>query len=805
MGIQAQIVGYVTDEKNQPLSYVNIYWEGSNLGTISNAEGYFEIEKTNEIKSALLVFKYIGYQTEKVDVSEYHEDTSINIMLKPQSLELQEVSVTANENPAIRVIRETIAHKPKQLKLREKYKANFYSKGFIKIKEAPKKILGQEVGDFNGSLDSSRSGVIYLSETLSKIYKNQTDFKETITASKVAGDAAGISFNNASDVDYDFYENTVLFGGNIISPIATNAFSYYKYRLEGTFYDGQKLINQIRVIPKRKDDRVFFGSIQIVEDTWELYGVDLKITGFQAKILPADTISLKQEFNYNQKYKTHLKALQRIDFGYRFFGFQGIGSFTAGYADYELDPKFEPNTFGKEILAFETNAIKKDSLFWSDKRPVPLTNEESISYQTKDSIEVIRKSKPYLDSIDNQKNKLKWANLIGSYTHNNSYEKREWTIETPLTNISYNTVQGWRGAINFYTIKQDEDRGVFKRFDIKSDYGISEKRLRPILKYFHQFNATNRRFIRILAGREILQFNRSEPITPMGNTIVTLLFENNFAKFFERDFAEINYGEQIANGVVLNTRLAFEQRNALFNNSSDAFVKTDKNQFTSNNPLLPFDFDIPAFENHSIWKFELNARIRFNEKYLSYPDGRYNYSDDRFPTLFLGMEHGIGGSTPNFNFSHFKARITQSLSIVDKGTLSYNIKGGKFVGGNDIAFVDYHHFNGNRTKVTRLGYLNSYFTLPYYERSANDAYFETHFQHNFEGFIMNRIPLLKKLKSHLIFNINTLATPNSKPHNEFGISLGNLGIGKFRFLRIGYAKSWFDSVIEETINFGIQF
>ena len=79
----------------------------------------------------------------------------------------------------------------------------------FKIKNAPKKILGQTLGDLGGGLDSTRSGIIYLSETISEISRQKpSNFKEKIIASKVSGMDNGISFNRAADVDFDFYKNT---------------------------------------------------------------------------------------------------------------------------------------------------------------------------------------------------------------------------------------------------------------------------------------------------------------------------------------------------------------------------------------------------------------------------------------------------------------------------------------------------------------------------------------------------------------------------------------------------------------------
>ena len=86
---------------------------------------------------------------------------------------------------------------------------------------------------FDEILDSTRSGIIYLSETVSKITFQKPDkIKEVIVASKVSGKDNGFSFNNAASVNFDFYENYIEFNVNVISPIADGAFNYYKYKLK---------------------------------------------------------------------------------------------------------------------------------------------------------------------------------------------------------------------------------------------------------------------------------------------------------------------------------------------------------------------------------------------------------------------------------------------------------------------------------------------------------------------------------------------------------------------------------------------
>ena len=125
------------------------------------------------------------------------------------------------------------------------YTADFYSRGLFKIKDVPKKILGMELGDLGGTLDSTRSGIIYLSETISKIkYQKPNNFKEHIIASKVSGKDNGVSFNRAEEVNFNLYKNTVQLGYKIISPLSNYAFGYYKFKLVGTFYDKKRKANQ---------------------------------------------------------------------------------------------------------------------------------------------------------------------------------------------------------------------------------------------------------------------------------------------------------------------------------------------------------------------------------------------------------------------------------------------------------------------------------------------------------------------------------------------------------------------------------
>ena len=83
-------------------------------------------------------------------------------------------------------------------------------------------------------------------------------------------------------------------------------------------------------------------------------------------------------------------------------------------------------------MTFAENANKKEATFWNEFRPVPLTEEESTNYLKKDSIQTIRKSQVYLDSIDAKGNKFNFLKII--------LGKRKNAVSNPVSLINSRTL-----------------------------------------------------------------------------------------------------------------------------------------------------------------------------------------------------------------------------------------------------------------------------------------------------------------------------------------------------------------------------
>ena len=70
-----KIKGYVFDETKEPVIGANIYWEKSNKGTVTNLDGYFEIDPPKGHEH--LMVSYTGYSTQSLHLENHDEELTI--------------------------------------------------------------------------------------------------------------------------------------------------------------------------------------------------------------------------------------------------------------------------------------------------------------------------------------------------------------------------------------------------------------------------------------------------------------------------------------------------------------------------------------------------------------------------------------------------------------------------------------------------------------------------------------------------------------------------------------------------------
>ncbi|MFA6862593.1 MAG: carboxypeptidase-like regulatory domain-containing protein, partial [Dysgonamonadaceae bacterium] len=63
--------GYVFDETKEPVIGANVYWEKSKKGTVTNLDGYFEIDLPKDHEH--LMISYPGYSTQSLHLDNHDE------------------------------------------------------------------------------------------------------------------------------------------------------------------------------------------------------------------------------------------------------------------------------------------------------------------------------------------------------------------------------------------------------------------------------------------------------------------------------------------------------------------------------------------------------------------------------------------------------------------------------------------------------------------------------------------------------------------------------------------------------------
>jgi hypothetical protein len=141
--------------------------------------------------------------------------------------------------------------------------------------------------------------------------------------------------------------------------------------------------------------------------------------------------------------------------------------------------------------------------------------------------------------------------LITGYTYNNSNDKKTPLVTMDnLGSLSFNTVQGYNFDTGFRYTNRKKPRNKRNLYFIstKLNYGFAEDRLRVMGTIIHRFNNQNYATLFATGGSSVQQFNPSEPISKIINSISSLSFKNNFMKLYNLESATIGYNQNVANG-----------------------------------------------------------------------------------------------------------------------------------------------------------------------------------------------------------------------------------------------------------------
>lgn len=785
---ECQISGKIIDTDGLPLPYAAIYVDGTSHGTLSNVDGIYELNILKKGKTTVN-FQYVGYKNVQKTIDYKGLPVSLNITMTTDQVLLNELVIRADsEDPANPIMREAIAHRKFNKKNINRLKADLYVKGLVKLTDVPRKLLGEDIGNLNGVLDSMRQGIIYLSESKSKFYFEQPDkIKEVMISTIKSGDNSLFTANQFSWASFDLYDEYLQFGRTIVSPLADNAFSYYTFRLEQTFEDKDHfVIHKIRIKPKSKNVPLLNGYIFIIDGYWAIHSTDLQIYGVALKNTYLDTIEVKQVFIPVDSRENWKLFSQIFRFKAGLLGFKIGGDFTYIFSNYELNPDISDVFNSKETFKVEKEALKRDTSFWNDVRPIPLTSEEKTDYIKKDSLLTIWSSKTFLDSMDRENNKLKFINLIFGYTHSNSYKNRHFTIPSPLSTIKFNAVEGFIVSLNPYWTVEDS---TMKKLKIQPslDYGFSDKKAKPGLLINYIFDNYSMGKIELTTGLKNRQFDAQEPINERSNAWSSLWSKNSKIRLYQETYLGLNFFQELFNGFYLDFSSTYSKRDPLQVNTQYSFRKKDL-LYDENIP----NQDIPAelYESNSYLINKVIVTLRPGQKFSSYPNYKIRQSTD-WPTITAEYELGTPLTEGKTTYHKILIRLRdQYVNLKRLGYFKYNVEGGTFIKGKPGYFADYLHPVANRIAIPIDPDLSSFSLLPFYQFSTDRYYLQFNFRHHFNGYVFDKIPLINKTPLRLIVGSSALYVPEKGYYLEPFIGIENFKIGPIHLFDIDYAFSF---------------
>ena len=400
MMAQQKITGRVIDDDGFAVSYASVQYKGHKIAVSSDGEGKFTIEKKPGL---MLTVSALSYKTATVKIDE--KTNFIEVKLKDDTHKLTEVVVKSKkgkykrkDNPAVELMRRVIAAKKKSdLTNHDYYQYDKYQKITLALNDLTKEqlegkffskrqyLLDQvETSPYNGkltlpvSVDETVSQHIYRKDpkTEKDIIKGQQSngIGQVIQTGEILNTALKEVF---TDVDiYDDYVRLLQYP--FPSPIGRTAISFYHYYLEDTVYVERDLCYHLQFIPANSQDFGFRGELYVLADSTlhvkkcNLYMPhnsdvnwvkDMKIEQEYTKLDNGEWVLSKDDMIAEMHMNKLLQDLLVVR--------------NTRLTDYAFDELPKQLFKGKAKVRHDMDAMNRDEAYWNKYRQVDLTKSES--------------------------------------------------------------------------------------------------------------------------------------------------------------------------------------------------------------------------------------------------------------------------------------------------------------------------------------------------------------------------------------------------------------------------------------------
>lgn len=734
---QTTVRGVVTDaDTKEPLPFVNIVFKGTTIGSTTDINGRYTI--TTHTTNEELHFSFLGYKTviRKVKVGETQE---MNVRLTSDAQVLQEVTVTTQgreryrnkNNPAVDLVREMIEHKEQNRMTHydyveyEQYEKLQMSLSNLSDKFKERKLFRKYKWMFENVDTTTIKGKallpIYLQENLTdKYYQRSPEQNKSVVKAhqKVSFDDyidnQGVStYLNYLYNDIDIYENNItLLTNQFLSPIANSAPTFYKFYITDTLKDQTPKLVELSFAPRDAGGFLFQGRLYVTLDSnYAVQRVDMTVNK-NINLNWVRELFINQEFEQMEDGKFQVvKSRMRADFGIT----QGRGGLygerVVSYKNFVINQPRPEGFFDGEKKQQEKEAEEHTEEYWLANRHDSLSHAESKVYQNIDSLQKVPSFRRTMDI----------ATLLLA-----GYKSFGWWELGPVnTFYSFNPVEGFRLRVGGRTTPKFNERLYFETYGA---YGFKDEKWKYFLSATYSFTGKSIWQFPVRTLRVSYQHDMKIP-----GQELQFIQEDNFLLSFKRgvndkwlynDIWVVDYLHEFDNHI--SYRVGFKNWKQMpagglrYERETGDLLQPVPNVITS----------------------EINLEFRWAPGEQFYQGKLYRIPiPNRYPIFTARFVGGIKNLfNSQYNYQNVALNIYKRVYLSQFGYTDVVLEGGYIFGTVPFPLLAIH-----RANQTYSYQLQSYNLMNFLE-FVSDKYVSLSFDHYFNGFIFNKIPLLKKLK-----------------------------------------------------------
>ena len=783
------IQGKVIDAASgDPIPYANIVFKGTSIGTTSDFDGNYLLKTTKPTDS--IFASYIGYKPRHKAIKKGVKQV-INFQLEEDVTKLQEIVIKSGENPAFEILRKVVRNKSNNDKRKlTAYEYDTYTKIEMDVdnltdKFRERKIIKQitqvlDSIEIIAGEDGKPILPVFMTESVSKLYyrDNPSLKKEYILKTKINGvgveDGTTITQMIGSTFqEYNFYQNWLnILDKEFVSPIADGWRIYYDYDLTDSLYIGNDFCYRLDFFPRSPMDLAFTGTIWITKAEYALKQIDASM-GKQANLNFVDKIRLQQEL-----VKTDLgpwlpvKNRVLIDVGQ--LGKENAGMLAKFYTSNKniiTNKPRDPVFYERSIETAEDSRMYEDDKYWDTLRHEPLSATEKNVYKMMDTLRNIPVVKTYTEII---------KVVLDGY-----YEVGKVDVGSYLGLLAWNDKEGVRVQLGLRTNYRFSRKWVLHG---QLAYGFTDEKLKYLASVQRILSRDRWTTLTFRARKDISRLGVDNE-SLADNTILLALSQWGY---FRRGFYSDEYR------VALNREL-FKGYSQKVSFRYWTFDPT----FVFGYPANPEDVNSTILDSFQNSEVSIESRYARDEVFLQDDNNRVSLGTTKWPIITLKYTHGFSGVFgSDFEYDKLKLGITKRIKTGPLGVGYLNLTGEYIFDTLPYPMLGLHL--GNQSPI----YSSVLYSLMNYGEFVSDHYAALQYQQYLEGFLLNRIPLLNKLKWRLLATSNVImggmrqsnqdlistVSPdgsetlpvgffkNGKPYVELGYGVENI----FKLLRVDF-------------------